>query len=137
MSDKPQAKRRVRSVESLIGAAMARIETLDVAEAIARHRRGAALFVDLREAHELVAFGRIPGAVHVPRGTLEFRIDPSSGFFLPDFAEERPLIVFCQLAARSALAVATLHDMGVGEVCHIGGGFAAWRQADGPVEPGA
>ncbi len=126
----------ITGVDSLIAAAMERIETLDVATAIARHARGEALFVDLREAHELAASGRIPGAVHVPRGTLEFRVDPNSGFYLEDFVTERSLILFCQLAARSALAVATLQDMGLANVSHIAGGFAAWHKAGGPVDPG-
>ncbi|MCJ2182514.1 rhodanese-like domain-containing protein [Novosphingobium sp. 1949] len=125
----------ITGVESLIAAAMERIETLDVATAIARRAKGDALFVDLREAHELAASGRIPGAVHVPRGTLEFRVDPNSGFYLEHFEPGRPLILFCQLAARSALAVATLQDMGLPRVSHIAGGFAAWREAGGPVDP--
>lgn len=125
----------ITGVDSLITAAMKRIETLDVATAIARHANGEALFVDLREAHELAASGRIPGSVHVPRGTLEFRVDPNSGFYLEDFEAERPLILFSQLAARSALAVATLQDMGLVSVSHIAGGFAAWREAGGPIDP--
>lgn len=121
-------------VDALIDAAMTRIETLDIATAIERHQGGGSLFVDLRELHELEVAGRIPGAVHVPRGTLEFRVDPRSGFFLDAFSTGRPLVVFCQLAARSALATVTLLDMGFTGVSHIAGGFAAWKQAGGPVE---
>lgn len=125
---------QITGVKNLVAAAMARIETLDVRSAIARHEKGESLFVDLREAHELAASGRIPGALHIPRGTLEFRVDPASDFFLEAFSQGRPLVLFCALAARSALAVATLQDMGLANVSHIAGGFAAWRAAHGPVE---
>ncbi|WP_034999514.1 rhodanese-like domain-containing protein [Beijerinckia mobilis] len=118
----------------LVSRAMQRVKTLDVAEAIAAHAHSNALFVDLREPHEIERTGMIPGAVHVPRGTLEFRVDPESPFFMEDFGQDRPIILYCQLAARSALATATLIDMGIENVSHISGGFAAWTEACGPVE---
>lgn len=124
----------ITGVDNLVAAAMEQIETLNVKTAIGLHQKGEALFVDLREAHELTECGRIPGAVHVPRGTLEFRVDPDSAFYLEALDPGRPLILFCQLSARSALATATLQGMGIDKVSHIAGGFAAWRDAGGPIE---
>ena len=92
--------------QALVDRAMERVHTLELDEAFALHSAADALFVDLREPHEIAAEGLIPGAVRVPRGTLEFRVDPHSPFFLKAFADSRPLVLYCQLAARSALAAA-------------------------------
>lgn len=120
------------SSQEMVDRAMCRVKTLPSGEAIRLHSSGEALFVDLREPHEM-ALGAVPSAISVPRGTLEFRVDPESPFFLEEFASNKPLVLYCQLAARSALAAATLMDMGIENVAHIGGGFAAWRDDGGPI----
>ena len=120
--------------QSMVAHAMERAHTLEPSEAIALHEKKGALFVDIREPHEIDIEGMIPGAVLVPRGTLEFRIDPNSNFFWPVFEDERPLVLYCQLSSRSALAVVTLMDMGVKHVSHIGGGFSAWKDSGGPIQ---
>ena len=93
-------------------------------------------FIDLRDPRELEREGRIPGAVHCPRGMLEFWIDPESPYHRPVFAEKKKLLFFCAGGWRSALAAKTAQDMGLDDVAHLEGGFTAWRQADGPVEGG-
>ena len=93
-------------------------------------------FIDLRDPRELEREGRIPGAVHCPRGMLEFWIDPESPYHRPVFAEKKKLLVFCAGGWRSALAAKTAQDMGLDDVAHLEGGFTAWRQASGPIEGG-
>jgi rhodanese-related sulfurtransferase len=91
-------------------------------------------FIDLRDPRELEREGRIPGAVHCPRGMLEFWIDPESPYHRPVFAEKKKLLFFCAGGWRSALAAKTAQDMGLPDVAHLEGGFGAWREAGGPVE---
>ena len=81
--------------------------------------------------------GKMPGAVHCPRGMLEFWIDPESPYHKPVFAEDKKFLFFCAGGWRSALAAQTAHRMGLKPVAHIQGGFGAWRKANGPIEPPA
>jgi len=91
--------------------------------------------VDLRDIRELDREGRIPDAFHCPRGMLEFWLDPASKYHKPVFATDRKFLFFCAGGARSALAAQTAKRMGLKPVAHIGGGFGAWRDAGGPIEP--
>ncbi len=91
-------------------------------------------FIDIRDPRELEREGKIPGAVHCPRGMLEFWIDPESPYHKPVFAEGKKLVFFCAGGWRSALAAKTAQDMGLENVAHLEGGFGKWREAGGPVE---
>jgi rhodanese-related sulfurtransferase len=91
-------------------------------------------FIDLRDPRELEREGKIPGAVHCPRGMLEFWIDPESPYHRPVFAEKKKLLFFCAGGWRSALAAKTAQDMGLEDIAHLEGGYGAWRKAGGPVE---
>ena len=121
------------SARQLVDAAMASVHTLTLAEARAAHASAQQLFVDLRDVRELEREGVIPGAVHAPRGMLEFWVDPESPYFHKAFADGKPLVLFCAAGWRSALAAKTLQDMGVEAVSHIDGGFTAWKAAGAPV----
>ena len=123
-----------RSVEDLVAEANKAIRILDVAEALDLHTRDDVLFVDVRDVRELAGTGRIPGARHVPRGMLEFWIDPASPYHKPYFAEDRTFVFYCAASWRSALATKTAQDMGLAPVAHMDGGFNAWVDAGGPVE---
>lgn len=118
----------------LIDDAEAEIETLGVAEANARLGDDGVLFVDLRDVRELEREGRIPGAYHAPRGMLEFWVDPDSPYHREVFAEDKLFVFYCASGWRSALATQTVQRMGMSRVCHIGGGFSAWKEAGLPVE---
>jgi rhodanese-related sulfurtransferase len=109
------------------------IETIPVAEARRLHGRDDVLFVDLRDVRELERDGMIPGAFHAPRGMLEFWIDPESPYHKPVFAEPKRFVFYCASGWRSALAAKTATDMGLANVCHIEGGFTAWKKAGEPV----
>jgi rhodanese-related sulfurtransferase len=124
-------------VDDMVAAAEREVETLPVTEAIKLHGSAGVTFVDLRDIRELDREGRLPGAVHCPRGMLEFWLDPASKYHKPAFAADAKFVFFCAAGSRSALAAQTAQRMGLRPVAHIGGGFGAWRGAGGPVETGA
>lgn len=123
-----------RSVEDLVAEANRDIRILPVAEAMELHGRDDVQFIDVRDVRELAETGRIPGARHVPRGLLEFWIDPASPYHKPWLAEDRTFVFYCTLSWRSALATKAAQDMGLAPVAHFEGGFEAWKEAGGPVE---
>jgi rhodanese-related sulfurtransferase len=119
---------------ALVDAAEREVETLPVAAARSLHGRDDVVFVDLRDIRELARDGRMPGAVHCPRGMLEFWIDPESPYHKPVFAEDKRFVFFCAGGWRSALAAQTAQRMGLKPVAHMRGGFGAWKKEGGPVE---
>lgn len=123
----------MKTAKQLVDEATAQIVTLGLDEARALHGREDHLFVDLRDVRELEREGVIPGAFHAPRGVLEFWVDPQSAYFKPVFGTGRRLVLFCAAGWRSALAAKTLQDMGRSDVCHVEGGFTAWKAAGAPV----
>jgi rhodanese-related sulfurtransferase len=123
-----------RGYKQLIAEANAKIETLSVADALAKHGDPDVVFVDIRETKELEREGAIPGAFHAPRGMLEFWVDPDSPYHKDVFSSGKHFVLYCQSAWRSALATAALADMGMTSVSHIEGGFSAWKKAGAPVE---
>ncbi len=120
-----------KSYKQLLQEASEKIDTLPVEEARILVGNADVVFVDIREPHELDREGMIPDAIHVPRGVLEFIVTPDSPYFKPVFAEDRQFVLYCQSAWRSALATATLKELGLDRVCHIEGGFSAWKNAGG------
>ena len=125
-----------RGYKALLDEANAKVETIPAAEAVPLLGDGSVVFVDLRDPRELEREGRIPGAVHCPRGMLEFWIDPESPYHKSVFAEDKRFVFFCAGGWRSALAAAAAQDMGLKPVAHLGGGMGAWKAAGGPVEGG-
>ena len=123
----------IKSSKDLVAAANAEVETLTVDEAKALVGRDDVVFVDVREAKELEQ-GKLPGAVHAPRGLLEFYADPESPYHKAELGSGKRLVVYCASGGRSALAAKTLKDMGIGDVANLIGGFGGWKQGEGPVE---
>lgn len=121
-------------VKTMVDAARREIKEYTPAEAIDLAQRPDVLLVDIRDPRELARDGKIPGALHAPRGMLEFWIDPDSTYFKPIFGEDKTFVFFCAGGLRSALTTKTMQDMGLGPVAHIEGGFGAWKAAGGPVE---
>lgn len=125
----------IKSVFEAVERAKGRIENLSAKTLAAElAAQPDLLLVDLRELQERVDLGTIPGAVHVPRGMLEFWADPQSRYYRDYFQEGRRTVVFCAGGGRSALAAANLLDMGFADVAHLEPGFAGWQQAGFPVE---
>ena len=124
----------MKSCMTLVEQAEKEITTLSVEEALALNEAGQVVMVDVRDVRELYREGRVPGAVHAPRGMLEFWIDPASPYHREVFASGKYFVFYCSLGWRSALAAHTAQSMGLQPVAHVGGGLEAWRQAGGPVE---
>ncbi|MDE2377797.1 rhodanese-like domain-containing protein [Bradyrhizobium sp.] len=123
-----------RGIKTLLDDANKEIETMNVADAKAAVARGEAVIVDIRDPRELEREGKIPGSFSCTRGMLEFWIDPQSPYAKPIFQEDKKFVFYCAGGLRSALAAKTAQDMGLKPVAHVAGGFAAWRDAGGPVE---
>ncbi len=123
-----------RGYKQLMADALAKIETLSVADALTKLGDPDVVFVDIRETKELEREGAIPGAFHAPRGMLEFWVDPDSPYHKEIFSSGKRFVLYCQSAWRSALATATLVDMGLTSVSHVEGGFSAWKKVGAPVE---
>jgi len=121
-------------IKELVANAEAEIKTLTTAEAIELVNDENAVIVDIRDIRELYKSGRICGSVHAPRGMLEFWVDPESPYHREVFSSGKKLILHCAVGWRSALATKTLQDMGLDNVCHIGGGYEAFQEAGGPTE---
>lgn len=94
---------------------------------------GGCRVVDVREAEELDELGGIATAVHVPRGLLEFRADPTHPLHQPGLDPRVRVVLYCAGGSRSALAAGTLQQLGYTDVAHLAGGFDAWRAAGLPV----
>ncbi len=92
------------------------------------------LLVDIREIQERVDLGTIPGAVHAPRGMLEFWADPQSPYYRDYFTEDKRIVLFCAGGGRSAFATQSLMDMGYKNVAHLEPGFDGWAKAGQPVQ---
>ena len=123
-----------RTAKSLVDEAMVQVTTYTPEQARALHGHPGVQFVDVRDIRELEREGVIPGAVHAPRGMLEFWVDPESPYHRDVFAQDKEYVLFCALGWRSALATKTLMDMGLERVAHIEGGFEGWKNSGGPVE---
>jgi rhodanese-related sulfurtransferase len=123
-----------RGFKMMMAEANAVIDTVSVQDALRLIDDPGAVFVDVRETVELQREGTIPGAVHAPRGLLEFIADPASPMHHQALSSGKRLVLFCASGGRSTFAARTLTEMGIGDVCHVAGGYSAWRHAGGPIE---
>lgn len=118
-----------KSVLQMVNEAKQRVEHLSVADVVTEVSAGQVLLIDIREAGELLQNGSIPGSVAAPRGMLEFYADIHS----PDYREElhptRRTILYCANGERSALAAATLQQIGYTNVAYLDGGLTAWQES--------
>ena len=125
-----------KGFRALVDEASALITTYSVEQVRARMGSDPSLqIVDIRDPRELEREGTVPGSVHAPRGMLEFWVDPASPYFKPVFGDDsKEFVLFCGAGWRSALAARALMEMGMGNVAHIDGGFAAWVKDGAPTE---
>ncbi len=119
----------------LVKEAKAQVENLAPEQVAAEVEQGDAVLVDLREPQELEATGMIPGAIHAPRGMLEFYADPALPYHREELQPDRRIILHCASGGRSALAAKTLKEMGYSNVAHLDGGIKAWQEEGRPTEP--
>lgn len=123
----------MKTAAHLIADAKARIENLSPAAVAVELEAADVLLIDLREAEERQS--SIPGAIHAPRGMLEFYADPTSAYHRTEFDPGRRTILYCASGARSALAADMLQELGYSRVAHLDGGLKAWQAAGLETEP--
>jgi rhodanese-related sulfurtransferase len=121
------------NVKQMMDAANAAVPRISVSEAQAMIEKGDALVVDVRDAPEVAASGKVKGALNVSRGMLEFRADPDSPYHDSRFDRSRTAILYCASGGRSALAGKVLKDMGYERVFNLGA-FKDWADSGGAVE---
>jgi len=124
------------TVQSLMGAARNGLAELSPAEVQQRIDAGDAVVVDVRDGTEVAASGLLPGALHISRGMLEFKLDPAMPMHEPRLAAGKTLIFYCASGGRLALAAATARAMGYDDIAHMAGGFGAWAGEGRPTEGG-
>ena len=123
-----------KSVKELVSEANEVVQTLTTSEAALALKSDKYVFVDLRDFRELKREGKIPGSFSCPRGMLEFWIDPKSPYHKEVFNQNKTYVFYCASAWRSALSAKAAQEMGLTPVCHIEGGFTAWKKEIGEVE---
>ena len=121
------------SVKSLLEAANGAVPRISPAEAKAMIDRGEAVVIDVRDSAEVEKSGKVPGALNISRGMIEFKADPDTPYHEPALQKDKPVILYCASGGRSALAGKTLKDFGYRNVLNLGG-FKDWVEAGMPVE---
>ena len=121
-----------KSVKDLVAAANAVVPRISVDEAKEKIEAGA-LVVDVRDAAEVEKSGKIAGAVHIPRGMLEFRADPDTPYYDENFTKDKAVILYCASGGRAALSGQALKELGYEDVYNLGG-FGDWAESGGAVE---
>ena len=121
----------IKSSQTLVSEALKEIKTITPAEALKLSNEGKCNLIDIREKGELDKMGRVKNSNHIPRGMLEFWLDPNSAYFKDGKLDmNKEMVLFCAGGLRSALAAKSLKEMGFEKVSHIDGGFAAISQSD-------
>jgi rhodanese-related sulfurtransferase len=123
------------TVQQMLAAAEAVVPRIGAEEAKALVGQPDVVFLDVREPNEVAASGKVPGALAIPRGLVEFRADPTSPMHDANFDRAKTIVAYCASGGRSALVLKTLHDMGYENVRNLGG-FKSWLDAGGQVEKG-
>ena len=124
------------SVKQMMEVANAAVPKITPTQARDMISAGNTLVVDVRDAPEVEKSGKIPGAVNVSRGMLEFRADPESPYHDKKFSRDKTVILYCASGGRSALSGKVLKDMGYTKVYNAGG-FKDWTDSGGAVEKAA
>ena len=117
----------------MVAEARERIEEVDTPALIDMLDNPDIVVIDIRDIRERQRSGFIPGSLHMPRGMIEFWVDPDGPYFKEVFAQDKKFIFHCASGWRSALTVATLQDMGF-EAAHLKEGFSTWEKHGGPVQ---
>tara|TARA_B100001109_G_scaffold226272_1_gene200257 strand:+ start:302 stop:685 length:384 start_codon:yes stop_codon:yes gene_type:complete len=121
---------KIKSSSELVNNALKEIKTISSEEAYSMMKEGKTNLIDIRDIRELQNEGKVEGAIHIPRGMLEFWLDPESAYFKEGKLDlNKEMVLFCAGGLRSALATKSLKDMGFEKISHIDGGFGAIKQS--------
>ena len=120
----------IKSSNTLVAEALKEVKTINTDQAFKMSNENQCNLIDIRDVRELERDGKVEGSNHIPRGMLEFWLDPESPYFKEGkLDQKKEMVLFCAGGLRSALAAKTLKDMGFKNVSHIDGGFGAIRQS--------
>ena len=120
----------IKSSKSLVSDALDQIETINADQAFDKVNNNQCNLIDIRDIRELEREGRIDNSLHIPRGMLEFWLDPESTYFQANKIQNiKKMVLFCALGWRSALATKSLVEMGFKNVAHVDGGFEALKKS--------
>ena len=126
---------KIKSAQKLVEEALTQIRTLSPLEALELHDKNQCTLIDIRDKRELEKMGRIENSHHIPRGMLEFWMDPDSPYFKEGKIDmNKEIILFCAGGLRSALATKSLKDMGFEKISHIDGGFSQMKSSGFKIE---
>lgn len=117
-----EAEQQIRAIDS--SELKTRLQDLDESVVI----------IDLRDVREVKREGKIAGSLHIPRGMLEFWVDPDSPYYRTEFDKAEELVLYCNKGWRSALSAQSLLNMGIDNVVHLKGGMEQWQKDGGPIE---
>ena len=121
----------IKSAQQLVQEAYTEVKTINTDQALTLVKENKCNLIDIRDVRELEKEGRVENSVHIPRGMLEFWIDPNSQYFKEGkLGLGKEMVLFCAAGSRSALAAKALQDMGFEKVSHVEGGFGAIKQSD-------
>ena len=121
----------IKSSQTLVSEALSKVKTITADEALKLSNENKCTLIDIREKGELDKTGRIENSNHIPRGMLEFWLDPEGPYFKSGKIDmNKEMVLFCAGGLRSALAAKSLKEMGFEKVSHVDGGFAAISQSD-------
>ena len=121
----------IKSSSELVQTALQEVKTISTEEAFKLSNEGKCNLIDIREKGELDKTGRVENSNHIPRGMLEFWLDPQGSYFKSGTLDmNKEMVLFCAGGLRSALAAKSLKEMGFEKISHIDGGFAAISQSD-------
>ena len=121
----------IKSSQTLVSEALNEVKTISADEALKLSNENKCTLIDIREKGELDKTGRVENSNHIPRGMLEFWLDPDGPYFKSGKIDmNKEIVLFCAGGLRSALAAKSLQDMGFKKVSHIEGGFGAIKQSD-------
>ena len=120
----------IKSSQTLVNEALKEIKTINAEDAFKLVNNNECNLIDIRDIRELEKEGRVEKSYHIPRGMLEFWLDPNSIYFKEGKLDlKKEMVLFCAGGLRSALATKTLKDMGYEKVSHIDGGFSSLKQS--------
>ncbi len=123
----------MKTAQDFLAEANAVVPKIALEDAIKRHGEGNAVFIDVRDGSEIAGSGTIAGALHIPRGFIEFAADDATPFHNSALTKDAEILLVCGAGGMAALTGKTLIDMGYTNVSNAGG-FQAWKDAGGATE---
>ena len=121
---------KIKSAQSLVAEALKEIKTIDTDQAFKMVEDNNCNLIDIRDVRELEKEGRVENSHHIPRGMMEFWLDPNSPYFQQGKLDQsKEMVLFCAGGLRSALATKTLQNMGFKNICHVDGGFGSMQSS--------